>query len=184
MKSSVRLWWRAQQEVKVFQKKFLQPAFLSRGERKGPISAAAARSMSAWSSSGSPSARGKFSSKAWFSSCRRSDRSKSAREERLISWNRTRSQPSLWTPMKRAGDLRHDGNLLQNRTDLSVITDLNRLSPSNNQQRQIIMCISITTNIFQWSADIYGWKLWKSRLHSVWHFTFTNLQSSKSATLK
>lgn len=75
----------SQQEVKVFQKKFLQPAFLSRGASSGPP-AAAARSRSTRTSSGSPSPRGRFSSsRASFSTCRRSDRSSSASEDRDMS---------------------------------------------------------------------------------------------------
>lgn len=82
-------WRGSQQEVKVFQKKFLQPAFLSRGANSGPLPAAAARSRSTWMSSGSPSARGKFSSpRASFSTCRRSDRSSSASEDRDMSWEK------------------------------------------------------------------------------------------------
>lgn len=45
---SIRVLYRmsTQQEVKVFQKKFLQPAFLSRGASNGPLPVAAARSRS------------------------------------------------------------------------------------------------------------------------------------------
>lgn len=85
--------WGSQQDVKVFQKKFLQPALRSRGASRGPLpaaAAAAARSRSTWTLSCSPSPRGKFSSStASFSTCRRSERRSSASEERDMSCSTT-----------------------------------------------------------------------------------------------